>query len=277
MIEIKNLTKKYGDGTLALNNLSLTLNKRITSILGRNGAGKTTAIRILSTQLLPTSGSAKINDLDVVKDANLVRDVISSIPQEIKPMWIANPYDHVSMYLNARGIPFEEIDELTERALKDLNLWSVKDKPADDLSGGMKRKVFVAMAIASKAEVIFLDEPTTGLDPISRIEVWSALKKLKSTIVITTHYMEEARELSEDIVLIQHGRKIAQGSTNELLESFGEKVRVEGPKGKYRIGTTNISYMTQKAAKSLLGKGYTIKPVGLEDLFIIHGGEVLES
>jgi ABC-2 type transport system ATP-binding protein len=277
MIETKSLTKKYDDGTVALGRLSLTLNKRITSILGRNGAGKTTAIRILSTQLLPTSGTAKINDLDVVEDASLVRDIISSIPQEIKPMGIANSYDHISMYLNARGIPSNEIDALTEKALKDLNLWHVRKKPTADLSGGMRRKVFVAMALASKAEVIFLDEPTTGLDPISRIEVWSAIKKLKSTIIITTHYMEEAKELAEEIVLIDHGKKIAQGTIPELLKRFGGKVRVEGPKGRYKIGTTNISYMRQADAKRLLSKGYTLKPVSLEDLFVIREGVSLES
>ena len=276
MIEITNLSKRYPDGTVALDRLNLKLNKRITTILGRNGAGKTTTIRILSTQLLPTSGSASINDLDVVRDVGMVRNIISSIPQEIKPMGIANSYDHVAMYLNARGIPSEEIPSLVEKALRDLSLWSVRKKPAADLSGGMRRKVFVAMALASKAEVIFLDEPTTGLDPISRMEVWSAIKKLKGTIVITTHYMEEAKELSDDVVLIDKGRKLAQGTVANLLKRFDGKVRVEGPKGRYRVGTTYISYIKESEAKKLLDKGYSVKQVGLEDLFIIHGG-TLES
>ena len=277
MIEIKNLTKRYADGTVALDKLNLKLNKRITAILGRNGAGKTTTIRILSTQLLPTSGSASINELDVVKDAPLVRDIISSIPQEIRPWSYANPYDHVAMYLNARGIPPDEIAPLTEKALKDLNLWHVRKKPAANLSGGMRRKVFVAMALASKAEVIFLDEPTTGLDPTSRMEVWSAIKKLKSSaIIITTHYMEEAKELSDEVVLIDNGKKLAQGTVAELLKRFGKNVRVEGPQGRYKVGATCISYMKAKEAEKLLGKGYSIKQVGLEDLFIIHGGGAIE-
>lgn len=276
MIEIKNLTKRYADGTVALDRLNLKLNKRITTMLGRNGAGKTTAIRILSTQLLPTSGAASINELDVVKDVSLVRDIISSIPQEIKPMGIANAYDHVAMYLSARDIPSGEIDSLTEKALRDLSLWHVRKKPAADLSGGMRRKVFVAMALASKAEVIFLDEPTTGLDPISRMEVWSAIKKLRSTIVITTHYMEEAKELSDEVVLIEHGKRLAQGTVTRLLKRFDGNVRVEGPEGRYKIGTTYISYMKANEAKKLIGKGYSVKQIGLEDLFIIHGG-TLES
>ena len=203
MIEVRDLTKRYGDGTVAIARLSLRLDRRITTVSGRNGAGKTTLIRILSTQLLPSSGTARIGELDVVKDVNLVRDMISSIPQDAKVLGIASPMDHVMMYLNARGLPPAEIDGLAEKALRELGLWHVRDKPAADLSGGMRRKIFTAMAIASKAEVIFLDEPTTGLDPISRIEVWSAIKKLRSSsIIITTHYMEEAKELSDEVVLL---------------------------------------------------------------------------
>ncbi len=277
MIEITNLSKRYPDGTVALDKLNLKLNKRITTILGRNGAGKTTTIRIMSTQLLPTSGSVRIGELDVVKDVDMVRDIMSSIPQEIKPMGIANSYDHVAMYLSARGIPSKEIPSLVEKALRDLSLWDVRKKPAADLSGGMRRKVFVAMALASKAEIVFLDEPTTGLDPISRMEVWSAIKKLKSsTIVITTHYMEEAKELSDDVVLIDHGKKLAQGTVEELLRRFRGKVRVDGPTGKYQIGGTYISYMKEEKAKKLLDKGYSVKQVGLEDLFVIRG-DTLES
>jgi ABC-2 type transport system ATP-binding protein len=274
MIEVKNLTKKYADGTLALDHLSLKLNKRITTVLGRNGAGKTTLIRILSTQLMPTSGTVTINSLDLVKDVELVRDNISSIPQEIKPMSIASPYDHVSMYLNARGIPSNEIDQLTEKALRDLSLWHVRRKATGDLSGGMRRKVFVAMALASKADLIFLDEPTTGLDPISRIEVWSAIKKLKSNVVITTHYMEEAKELSDEVVLIDKGKKLAQGSVPELLKRFDNKVRVEGPTGKYRVGSVHMSYMIPKEARKFLRRGYSIRQISLEDLFVIHGGGI---
>ena len=277
MIEVNALTKRYADGTTALNRLSLRLDKRITSVLGRNGAGKTTLIRILSTQLMPTSGSAHINELDIVEDVDLVRDMIASIPQEAKTLSIATPMEHVTMYLNARNLPSREITPLAEKALKTLGLWEVRNKCTGDLSGGMRRKVFVAMAIASKAEIIFLDEPTTGLDPISRIEVWSAIKRLKSTILITTHYMEEAKELSDDVVLVDHGQKVAQGTVPDLLGAFGGKIRVEGPKGKYRIGSTFISYMSPAKAKALIGKGYSTKEISLEDLFVINGGELIES
>ncbi len=277
MIEITRLTKRYADGTAAVDHLSLKLGKRITSILGRNGAGKTTLIRMMSTQMLPTSGKIEINGLDAVEDVEMVRGIIASIPQEARPLGIATPYDHMEMYLNARGLPPQEIDPLIHDALKQLDLWRVRDKPTADLSGGMRRKVFVAMAIASKAEVIFLDEPTTGLDPISRLEVWSALKKLKATLIVTTHYMEEAKELSDEVVLIDRGRSVAQGDVEGLLARFHGKVRLEGPKGRYRVGGYCISYVKPGEAKRLLGRGYAAKPVSLEDLLVINGGGVIEE
>lgn len=109
------------------------------------------------------------------------------------------------------------------------------------------------------------------------MEVWSALKTLKSNIVITTHYMEEARELSDDVVLIDNGKKVAQGSTPALLAQFHGKLRVEGPKGKYGVGSTRISYMEPSKAKRLVSQGYSAKQVTLEDLFIINGGGTLED
>ena len=136
----------------------------------------------------------------------------------------------------------------------------------------MRRKVFVAMAIASGANVIFLDEPTTGLDPISRLEVWSSLKKLRCEIIVTTHYMEEAKELSEEVVLIDHGKVVVQGGVEELLGRFRGRVRAEGPRGDYLIGGLHISYVTKAKAERLVEKGYTIKQVTLEDIFITSGG-----
>ena len=272
MIEISHLVKRYADGAVAINDLSLRLSKRITCILGKNGAGKTTLIRIMSTQLMPTSGSVIINGHDVVNDAAAVRDIISSIPQEVKVMGIATPYDHVSMYLHARGLPGSKIDKASEKALRELDLWRVRDKCTADLSGGMRRKVFVAMAIASGADVIFLDEPTTGLDPISRLEVWSSLRKLGCEIIVTTHYMEEAKELSEEVVLVDHGKVVVQGGVDELLGRFHGRVRAEGPSGDYLIGGLHISYVTKARAEKLVEKGYTIKQVTLEDILITSGG-----
>jgi ABC-2 type transport system ATP-binding protein len=171
MIEVKAITKRYGDGTLALNGVAFSLDKKITSIIGRNGAGKTTMLRILSTQLLPTSGTALINGYDVIREAGSIRRTIASIPQEAKPLAYLSARDNIRLYLASRGMRFHETKKAAEKAIKKVGLSEAGEKRSDELSGGMKRKIFVAMAVASQAEIVFLDEPTTGLDPLSRMEV----------------------------------------------------------------------------------------------------------
>lgn len=270
MIEIKKLKKHYRGGTIALRGINLRIDKRLTCILGRNGAGKTTLLRILSTQLLPSSGQAFVNGYDVVKEAKKIRGMICSIPQEAKPSGLPTPFDHLFMYLTARGMTFAEATDTANKALRKLDLWRVRNTPSDDLSGGTKRKIFVAMALASNAEVIFLDEPTTGLDPISRLQVWAAIRTLKSQIILTTHYMEEAKELADDIILIDNGRVLARGTAQQLLRPFKNKVRIEGI-GRYRVGGLSFSYANKNQAKRYIGKTVAIKPVDLEDLFITRG------
>ncbi len=275
MIEVFHLIKVYKGGVKALDDLTFSSSVKRLTLLGNNGAGKTTLVRILSTQLLPTSGIARVEGYDVVKDAKKLRKIISSIPQEAQPVGIASPFEHVVMYLTARGFSFKDAYESARKALKEVNLWEFKDKPADELSGGMKRKIFVAMALASNAEVIFLDEPTVGLDPLSRMEVWSIIKSIPSKVILTTHYMEEAEELSEEIVMLRKGKVILKGNLRELLSKFKDMVRVEGI-GDLKVGLMNIMYVNREEAAKYVGK-YPIKPVTLEDLFIIYAGENLES
>lgn len=275
MIETINLSKIYKDGTVALDSVSFTFSGKVLTLLGRNGAGKTTLTRILSTQLLPTSGKAFVEGYDVVKDAKKVRKMIASIPQEAQPIGMASPLEHVAMFLTAKGLSLKEAEETARKALKEVGLWEVKDKSSDELSGGMKRKIFVAMALASNSELVFLDEPTTGLDPYSRTEIWSVLKTMKSKIVLTTHYMEEAEELSEEVILLHKGKIIAKGSISSLLEKFNGKVRVEGI-GEIKVGRLRISYVDKEDARNYVGK-YVVKPITLEDLFIIYAGENLEE
>ncbi|BBD72278.1 hypothetical protein HS1genome_0667 [Sulfodiicoccus acidiphilus] len=135
----------------------------------------------------------------------------------------------------------------------------------------MKRKVFVAMALASEAEVVFLDEPTTGLDPLSRMEVWSIVKNLKAQVVLTTHYMEEAGELSKEIVLMHQGRVIVSGTASSLLKPLEGKVRVEGYEEGFKVGRSKIAYLDKERARDLVGDGYVIKPISLDDLFVLYG------
>lgn len=220
---------------------------------------------------MPTSGIAEIEGYDVVKEPNKVRKIISSIPQEARPVGIASPLEHVVMYLTARGFSLNEAFNLARKSLKEVGLWDVANIPTDELSGGMKRKVFVAMAIASNAEVVLLDEPTLGLDPISRLEVWSILKHLDAKLILTTHYMEEAKELAKEIIVMHKGRIVARGTIDELLKPFNGKVRIESNIGEYKVGSNYISYINIEDLKDFKGKDITVKPITLEDLLIING------
>ncbi|MGC9112705.1 ABC transporter ATP-binding protein [Acidilobus sp.] len=272
MIETENLRKVYPNGVEALKGVSLRLNARVPCIIGRNGAGKTTLVRILSTQLRPTGGRARVLGLDVVADREALRRRICSIPQEARPMGVASPYEHVVMYLVARGWSISEAKQEARRVLKDVGLGDFMNIATDELSGGMKRKVFLAMALAAQAELTFLDEPTAGLDPLSRLETWGAMRQLKSYILLTTHDMEEAQALCEYLVLLDSGRVIAQGTLEELMRPLQGKVRVEGY-GDISIGGMRISYMTPEEARGLISDGLkvTIRPVNLDDVFIING------
>ncbi len=274
MLNINKLRKVYSDHNVALKDISAEMSSKITTIIGRNGAGKTTLLRILSTQLMPTSGKATIFDLDVVHDAREVRKRIVSIPQEASPMGILTPFEQVSMYLIGRGFSRNDARKAALDALDAVGLHDARNNPADTLSGGMKRKCFVAMALAANSDVVFLDEPTTGLDPISRLEVWSAIKKLAGNVVLTTHYMEEAETLSKEVFLVESGEIIDRGTVKSLLKEFGDKVRVESYKkmdNAFRVGTIYIKYVPKEQAPEFLSEGDNIRKISLDDLFIMRG------
>ena len=274
MIEIQGITKRYNKHIFALKGIEASLKERVTTVIGRNGAGKTTLIRILSTQLFPSSGTALIEGFDILKETKKVRQLISSIPQEAQLIGILSPLEQMQLYLMARGFSSSQAKEESKDALDELELYDFRNAPSDTLSGGMKRKVFVAMALAAKAPVIFLDEPTTGLDPLSRIEVWSAIKRLSSKIILTTHYMEEAQELSNEVVVIDQGKIITQGTVNNLLSTFNGKMRAEkldGEEFDIKIANVAIKYIEQDRVDEFLRKGYDIKRINLDDIFLSKG------
>lgn len=274
MIEIQGITKRYNKHVFALKGIEASLKERVTTVIGRNGAGKTTLIRILSTQLFPSSGTALIEGFDILKETKKVRQLISSIPQEAQLIGILSPLEQMQLYLMARGFSSSQAKEESKDALDELELYDFRNAPSDTLSGGMKRKVFVAMALAAKAPVIFLDEPTTGLDPLSRIEVWSAIKRLSSKIILTTHYMEEAQELSNEVVVIDQGKIITQGTVNNLLSTFNGKMRAEkldGEEFDIKIANVAIKYIEQDRVDEFLRKGYDIKRINLDDIFLSKG------
>ncbi|MEM0139160.1 MAG: ABC transporter ATP-binding protein [Ferroplasma sp.] len=274
MIQLDGLARNYGHGKIALDSITETLDNGIISIIGKNGAGKTTLLRILSTQLKPSSGDAYIDGISVFKKPELIRSKIVSIPQEAAPIGILTAYEQVFMYLTARGFSFHSAKAEAIMALKRIGLDDSMNVPTDELSGGMKRKMFVAMALASNADTVFLDEPTTGLDPLSRMEAWSAIKELSGNVLLTTHYMEEATELSSKIYMMDSGHIIGSGSAEELLLPLKGMVRIESREKmdhSYRIGNMYISYVDENDVSKYNEKYFSIKKVSIEDLFIIKG------
>lgn len=277
MIETSDLKKVYKNGTVALDGISINIPDRVTAIIGRNGAGKTTFARIVSTQLMPTSGNARVNGLDILKDTKKIRNIMVSIPQEASPIGVLTPMEQVKLFLVGRGMSVNEANTVSSATLDELGLREFKNSPSDMLSGGMKRKVFVCMALAANPDVVFLDEPTTGLDPISRFEVWSAVKQLKGDVILTTHYMEEAENLSDRVILFEKGRVLEDGTVKTLLSRFKGKVRVElhhGDNYDVKVGSMKIKYVDSRDAEDYVIEGNTVKAITLDDVFLIHGVEV---
>lgn len=288
----EDLSKLYkGSRVPALSKVSLTVeSKTVFTLLGRNGAGKTTFVRICATQLMPTSGKINVLGYDVVKEPEKVRSLISIVPQEGRPLRALTPWDHVYNWLQIRGQDRSQAKRNTESILQTLELYGAKDKPAMNLSGGMKQKILVAMAMATDAQLLFLDEPTIGLDPVSRRQVWSAIKEWKTrgkSILLTTHYMDEAEMLSDKIVIIDHGRVLAEGSMRDLRKIIPQNVRIDVMKEKVNsdmlrpfgsvidTGANTIRvFAFESAAKELsefaLEKNisFTVSPVTLDDVFV---------
>jgi ABC-2 type transport system ATP-binding protein len=231
-IESFNVNKIYKNSNKkALDDVSLQIGEgKISTLLGRNGAGKTTFIRICSTQLLPTSGRIMIFGEDVLEYPQKIRQRISIVPQEGRPLRALTPWDHIYNWLKLHGEKREIAANKTTEMLNRLDLYSAKDIPALNLSGGMKQKILVGMAMATESPLLFLDEPTIGLDPVSRRQVWSIIKDWKNrgvTIVLTTHYMDEAEILSDSIFIINEGRVISKGNMKDLRGTLNYQIRID--------------------------------------------------
>jgi ABC-2 type transport system ATP-binding protein len=231
-IESFNVNKIYKNSNKkALDDVSLQIEEgKISTLLGRNGAGKTTFIRICSTQMLPTSGRVMIFGEDVLKYPEKIRQRISIVPQEGRPLRALTPWDHIYNWLKIHGEKKVIAANKTAEMLNRLDLYSSKDVPALNLSGGMKQKILVGMAMATESPLLFLDEPTIGLDPVSRRQVWSIIKDWKNrgvTIVLTTHYMDEAEILSDSIFIIDQGKVISKGNMNDLRGTLNYQIRID--------------------------------------------------
>ena len=290
VIECTNLTKIYkGSERRVLDNVSFKMpSSGILTLLGRNGAGKTTLLRIATTQLLPTSGSVTVLGLDAVSEAKKIRERISVLPQESRPFPPLTPWDHIYYTLLARGLSRVEAKARTKKVLEELELVNYATIPADKLSGGLRQRILLAMALSAYAELVFLDEPTLGLDAVNQRKIWSLIRdycKKYVSVVLTTNSLNEAEVLSDYIVVLNHGRVAAQGTVNELkamvpytfkvdisegfskeeLSSYGKVIEVGG---RMRVlldeaGAKDLAWDAVKRHVSAL-----VSPTTLEDIFI---------
>jgi ABC-2 type transport system ATP-binding protein len=225
IISIKDLTKTYASGTFALDAVNLDISKgEIIALLGPNGAGKTTLIGAVCGMVRITSGTITVDGFDVVKEPRKARAQIGLVPQEIALDIFETVWNSVKMTRGLFG--YKPDDAYLEELLKSLSLWDKKDAKNMALSGGMKRRVMIAKALSHEPKILFLDEPTAGVDVALRRDMWDVVRKLRDrgvTIILTTHYIEEAEEMADRIGVINAGKILLVEDTATLMKSFGRK------------------------------------------------------
>ena len=309
-IEVNGLVKKFGDFT-AVNGISFAVEDgEIFGLLGPNGAGKSTLIRMLVTLLPPTAGSAIVNGYDIVRQANGVRRSIGVIPQAMTTDLELSVEENLIIFAKLYGVPRQKREQLMAELLDAVELTKWRDAPVKNLSGGMRRRVEIARGLIHEPRIFFLDEPTTGLDPVSRVAVWEMLQKIKSrrdlTILITTHYMDEADKLCDRIAIVDHGElkaldsplrlKMSIPGKNVIEVSFGEMpagwmerlkalphaesvtaedhiVRISSQNGP----ATMLALMDMAAQKSVAVQSLSVQSTTLDDVFVHYTGRGLRD
>jgi ABC-2 type transport system ATP-binding protein len=225
MIRVHELVKKFGDFT-AVNNISFEVQKgEVFAFLGPNGAGKTTTIKMLTTLLRPTSGRIDVGGIDPATDPNAVRRLFGIVFQDPSLDADLTTYENMEIHGVLYHVPHKLRVERTERLLKTFELWERRNDLVKQFSGGMRRRLEIARGLLHTPKILFLDEPTLGLDPQSRNQLWTQVKILNETegvtVFLTTHYMDEADRVADRIAIIDHGKIVAQGSPQELKEQTG--------------------------------------------------------
>lgn len=219
-IKTENLTKKYKDKTV-VNKLNLEINKgELFALLGVNGAGKSTTIKMLTTLVTPTRGDAILFDKSIVSDRQAVKEITSVSPQETAVAQNLTVKENLQLMSKIYGFKGSQIDEKVAEIMAKFDLEEIAKSKAKTLSGGWQRRLSIAMALISEPKILFLDEPTLGLDVLARRELWEQIEKLKgnTTIILTTHYLEEAESLSDRIGIMNKGVLKAVGTAKELIQ-----------------------------------------------------------
>ncbi len=292
-VESAGLVKIYrGKETVeALRGISLSINKgELFTLLGQNGAGKTTFLRIISTQLLPTKGEATVLGYDVRKAAEDVRKHITVVPQDVATYGNFTPWEYGYYFSMLRGMTKQQAEGASEKALRSVGLSQLKNRPCATLSGGEKKRAIIASALASGADVFMLDEPTSGLDAVARRNVWAVLREMVEegkTILLTTHIMEEAEMVSDRLAIMHKGVIAAEGTPDQIKRAIKDRFRViiegkladidlaENNNHTAKFGNKHVIYLKDenealKLAGKALKKGLKaeISPVTLEDAFV---------
>lgn len=224
-IETRKLTKDYKD-IRAVDNLDLEIHEgELFALLGVNGAGKTTTIKMLCCITQPTSGDALLNGKSIASEADAVKKIIAVSPQETAVAPNLSVEENLKLMCGVHGFDRQRAEKRTDEMIEEFKLDRIRKKKASKLSGGWQRRLSIAMALISEPQILFLDEPTLGLDVIARSELWDSIRELKGkmTIILTTHYMEEAEELSDRIGVMKDGHLLATGTAQELKEMTGEE------------------------------------------------------
>jgi ABC-2 type transport system ATP-binding protein len=309
-IDVQQIVKKFGEFT-AVDGVSFSVAPgEIFGLLGPNGAGKSTLIRMLTTLITPTAGHAFINGFDIVTQANDVRRVIGVIPQAMTSDLELSIQENLLIYAKLYGVPRARRLRLIHDLLESVELLQWKDKQVKHLSGGMRRRVEIARGLVHEPRIFFLDEPTTGLDPVSRTAVWEMLQRIKAmrdlTVLITTHYMDEADRLCDRIAIVDHGQLVALDSPlklktsvpgkNVLEASFSQTPAdwatrlnalpaVEGVTAHdhvYRISSNNgpattMALMEMAAAAGVTVASLSVQSTTLDDVFVHYTGRALRD
>ena len=225
LIDIKKLDKVYEGGFVALNQIDLQIQEgEIIALLGPNGAGKTTLISIICGIVNPSLGTVTVSGHDIVKDYRASRNLIGLVPQELTTDAFESVFNTVAF---SRGLFGKSPNPgYIEKLLRDLSLWDKKDNRIMELSGGMKRRVMIAKALSHEPRILFLDEPTAGVDVALRKDMWELIKQLREngvTIILTTHYIEEAEDIADRVAVINKGRIILVEEKAELMRKMGQK------------------------------------------------------
>jgi ABC-2 type transport system ATP-binding protein len=284
-VEVENLTKCFGD-FCAVNALSFNVDHgEVFGLLGPNGAGKSTLIRMLTTLVPPTSGTARIKGFDIIRSANDVRQSIGVIPQAMTSDLDLTAEENMSIFAKLYGIPREKRRRTIKELLHAVDLETWADKPVKNFSGGMRRRLEIARGLVHEPGIFFLDEPTTGLDPVSRVSVWEMLSRLKRerdlTILVTTHYMDEADKLCDRIAIVDHGNLVALDSPLKLKASIPGKNILEVSFSEVPAGwsdaRTTVELLEAARKAGITVTSLSVQSTTLDDVFVHYTGHQLRD